>query len=158
MSVNRNRPHVLILPEDDANRQIANGFHLETYSNQFQVLAECGGWIKVLHCFERDHVGQMERFPERLMILLIDLDGRNERYQSIKDKIPARIADRIFVLSTLTEPEELKGDLGSFEQIGRALAKDCREGKNQTWPHRLLQHNAEEVRRLNERVRPILFN
>ncbi len=28
MSVNRALPHVLVLPEDDANRQIANGFLL----------------------------------------------------------------------------------------------------------------------------------
>lgn len=30
MSVNRARPHVLVLPEDDANRQIAVGFELES--------------------------------------------------------------------------------------------------------------------------------
>ena len=29
MSVNVYNPHVLVLPEDDANRQIANGFLLE---------------------------------------------------------------------------------------------------------------------------------
>jgi hypothetical protein len=29
MSVNEHQPHVLILPEDRANLQLANGFHLE---------------------------------------------------------------------------------------------------------------------------------
>ncbi len=29
MSVNKYKPHVLILPEDDADRQIANGFCTE---------------------------------------------------------------------------------------------------------------------------------
>lgn len=28
MSVNKYKPHVLVLPEDDANRQLANGFLL----------------------------------------------------------------------------------------------------------------------------------
>jgi hypothetical protein len=29
MSVNKYHPHVLVLPEDDANRQLANGFLLD---------------------------------------------------------------------------------------------------------------------------------
>jgi hypothetical protein len=29
MSVNKYLPHVLVLPEDDANRQMANGFFLD---------------------------------------------------------------------------------------------------------------------------------
>ena len=29
MSVNKYLPHVLVLPEDDANRQLANGFLLD---------------------------------------------------------------------------------------------------------------------------------
>lgn len=28
MSVNKHLPHVFVLPEDDANRQLANGFYL----------------------------------------------------------------------------------------------------------------------------------
>ena len=63
----------------------------------------------------------------------------------------------MFILSVLTEPEELKGSLGSYETIGTAMAKDCREGTDTTWGHALLRHNAGELVRLRERVRPILF-
>ena len=56
-----------------------------------------------------------------------------------------------------TEPEALRAALGSYETIGRALAKDCREGTDTTWEHRLLRHNSGEIGRLRERVRPILF-
>ncbi len=41
MSVNRHLPHVFVLPEDGANRQLAKGFHLEvdwTRQRQMQVL------------------------------------------------------------------------------------------------------------------------
>jgi hypothetical protein len=34
MSVNRNRPHVFVLPEDDANLQLATGFVLEFPTRQ----------------------------------------------------------------------------------------------------------------------------
>jgi len=62
MSVNHYLPHVLVLPEDDANRQIANGFQLDISSRQIQVLPEAGGWIRVLECFTEDHIGAMDRF------------------------------------------------------------------------------------------------
>jgi hypothetical protein len=157
MSVNKSKPHVLVLPEDDANRQIANGFQRDVASRQLQVLVEAGGWTKVLECFVTDHSSWMERVKNRLMVLLIDLDDKENRQQSVKAKIPADLAHRVFILSTRTEPEKLRTDLGSYETIGRALAKDCREGTDKTWSHPLLRHNLDEVRRLNEQVRPILF-
>lgn len=53
--MNKERPHILVLPEDGANRQLANGFLLEVdlaRQRQMQVLAEAGGWRHVLHLFE----------------------------------------------------------------------------------------------------------
>jgi len=91
------------------------------------------------------------------MILLIDFDNKEARLQGVQAKIPTRLTDRVFVLGALTEPEDLKNDLGSFETIGLALAKDCREGTNERWSHELLRHNAPEILRLREQVRPILF-
>jgi hypothetical protein len=63
----------------------------------------------------------------------------------------------VFILGTLTEPEALKRDLGSYETIGLALAQDCRDETDTTWGHDLLRHNAGELERLRETVRPILF-
>lgn len=59
MSPNRHRPHVLVLPEDDANRELANGFHLQidlTRQRQMQVLPVAGGWNEVLKRFKSEHV------------------------------------------------------------------------------------------------------
>jgi hypothetical protein len=63
----------------------------------------------------------------------------------------------VFILGALTTPEALKQDLGPYEEIGSAMAKDCRDGTDSIWGHRLLQHNAREIDRLRTRVRPILF-
>jgi hypothetical protein len=82
MSVNKNRPHIFVLPEDDANRQLANGFFLDhslwnrrrrfqvlaldhslwNRRRRFQVLAEAGGWRRVLECFQSDHIQEWNVF------------------------------------------------------------------------------------------------
>jgi len=53
MSVNKYLPHVLVLPEDDANRQLANGFQLDVFlaTRRMQILEEAGGWQEVLNRF-----------------------------------------------------------------------------------------------------------
>jgi len=51
------------LPEDRANRQIANGFQMALdwqVQGRIQVLPEAGGWSKVLDVFESDHIRAMD--------------------------------------------------------------------------------------------------
>jgi hypothetical protein len=52
-SANKYAPHVLVLPEDDANSDIANGFvlHVALDSRAIQVLRCAGGWAKVRDAF-----------------------------------------------------------------------------------------------------------
>jgi hypothetical protein len=162
MSVNRDLPHVLVLPEDDANRQLANGFHKEVPWNRqrrMQVLEVARGWTRVLGLFGSVHVPEMHRCPTRFMVLLIDFDDQQpERLRQAQNSIPQPLTERVFILGARSEPEALKPVLGlSYEEIGSKLARDCREEADDTWGHALLQHNAEEVRRLRERVSPILF-
>jgi hypothetical protein len=158
--MNKMVPHVLVLPEDDANRQLANGFQLDHSldTRRMQILDEAGGWHEVLERFKEDHIAEMERNANRFMVLLVDFDRRDNRLQEIAAEIPAHLNERVFVLGTWSEPEELRQALGSYEKIGLALAKDCRENSNDTWMHDLLKHNAGELERLRQRVRPILFS
>jgi hypothetical protein len=161
MSPNKEKPHVLVLPEDDANSQLATGFHLEVDSTryrQMQVLPAAGGWNEVLNRFTRDQVDGMDKWPVRFMVLLIDFDGKEGRLETAKAEIPDHLTERVFILGTLTKPEDLKrAKLGDYEAIGSAMAKDCREETDTTWVHPLLRHNASELDRLREHVRPIFF-
>jgi hypothetical protein len=159
MSVNKYRPHVLVLPEDDANRQLANGFQLDPLLNtrRMQVLEVADGWRKVLDCFKQEHVPEMKRNQNQFMVLLIDFDKREDRLDIVRAEIPPDLKDRVFVLGVWDEPEKLRQDLGSFETTGLALAKDCRDNAEVTWSHNLLCHNASELERLRKHVRPILF-
>lgn len=161
MSVNRYLPHILVLPEDDANSRLANGFVLNldpSALTKIQVLEDAGGWGGVLDRFESDHIRGMDRYPKRFMVLLIDFDDVAERLNIAKSRIPERLMDRVFILGALDEPEKLRSaGLGGYESIGSAMAQDCREGTDTIWRHDLLRHNAGELVRLREHVRPILF-
>jgi hypothetical protein len=157
MSVNKYRPHVLVLPEDDANRQLANGFDLNLASRQLQVLAPSGGWALVRDSFVADHIVDMQRNPHRFMVLLIDFDNNLNRLEAVRASIPIDLTERVFV-SALSNPEALRqGGLGSYEAIGGSLADDCRDRTQTVWSHQLLQHNEAELARLRNAVCDFLF-
>jgi hypothetical protein len=157
VSANKHLPHVLVLPEDDADRQLANGFRLELDSarqRQMQVDPVARGWLAVLELFVSDHVPAMTRYANRFIVLLIDFDRKDDRLDYAKSSIPDHLKDRVFILGVWSNPQDLQAPL---EEIGSALARDCRDETNTTWGHELIRHNAGELARLRERVRPILF-
>jgi hypothetical protein len=158
MSVNKYLQHVFVLPEDDANRQLANGFLLDLSARQVQVLPEAGGWIQVRDRFVLDHVEGMRKYDHRFIIMLIDFDDHITRLKTMKTVIPRDLIDRVFVLGTLSKPEALRqAGLGSYEIIGKAMADDCRSGTQAIWAHDLLRHNEGELARLRTAVCGVLF-
>jgi hypothetical protein len=161
MSASKYLPHVFVLPEDDANLQIASEFNARLDGlpqRQMQVLVPAGGWSEVLDLFEKVHIAEMRRCLNRSMILLIDFDGNMGRLQQAKNKIPADLGDRVFVLGAWRDPETLKPRLGSYETIGTRMAADCRDSTTNCWGDDHLQHNAAELARLGAYVVPtILF-
>jgi hypothetical protein len=160
MSINKFKPHVLVIPEDDANRQIANGFLLDPdiANRSIQVLEEVGGWTAVRDRFIQDHIANMQQYDDRFVVLLVDFDERAQRLIDVTAEIPPDLRERVFVLGVWNEPENLKRALGRpYEELGRLMAEDCKDESQFIWGHPLLEHNAEELARLRERVRPILF-
>jgi hypothetical protein len=166
---NKYNQHLLVLPEDRANEQIANGFNniLDLYSGAIQIERPSGGWGKVVDNFAKNYVSEMRIFTKMMIVLLIDFDDYNDldnsnyqdRLNYIKSQIPVDLQDRVFVLRSRNSPEKLKSNMKkSFEDIGESLAKDCAENKNETWGHDLLKHNENELKRLRLAVKPFLFN
>ncbi|BAY21220.1 hypothetical protein NIES2100_09700 [Calothrix sp. NIES-2100] len=161
MSINKHKPHILVLPEDDANRQIANGFLLDINLNSraIQVLPAARGWKDVLEKFTNEYASTMRQYPHRMIALLIDFDEDEDRLSYVKNYIPNDLKNRVFILGVLSEPERLRKDINkSFENIGEALAKDCAENTNELWGHNLLKHNKTELDRIISSVKPFLFN
>lgn len=160
---NKYLPHVFVLPEDDANRQIANGFilHPGLKSRVIQVLPPPGGWSHVVENFCTNQAADLRRYAERRMVLLIDYDGQfPQRLEDIREQIPVDLSERVFILGVLSEPEDLKRDLrhSGLEKIGEALADDCSQNTQQVWGNHLLRHNHDELERLIQDVKPFLFN
>lgn len=141
--MNNYAPHVIVLPEDDANRQIANGFVLNLPSDRrIQVLEVAGGWRRTLDQLRDFESKEMDRYRTRLLVLLIDFDGNPNRLDVAKRRVPPRLLDRVFIIGCLREPEDLRKRLGSFEAIGRKLADDCRQDARDHWNDDHLRHNA----------------
>jgi hypothetical protein len=157
--INKYTPHLLVLPEDDANRQLATGFVLGVqHERRIQVLVEAGGWSVVLERFQSEHISAMRKYHDRHMVLLLDFDERDNRPDQIRARIPDDLKERVFILGVQSEPEALKlAGLGSLEDIGSRLATECREGKRKIWAHDLLKINVTELDRLQQIICGFLF-
>jgi hypothetical protein len=161
MRSNKFQPHVLILPEDDANRQIANGFiqNLKVNERAIQILPAANGWEKAVDDFKENHIAEMRKFPSRMIVLLIDFDEKEDRLSYVNSQLPEDLKARVFVLGVFSEPEKLRSDTKkNFEKIGETLANDCTDDTNELWEHPLLKHNKTELDRMISSVKPFLFN
>ncbi|MEI8017298.1 MAG: hypothetical protein WCH39_03810 [Schlesneria sp.] len=160
-SVNKYLPHVYVIPEDDADRQIANGFvlHDQVRSTQIQVLPCTGGWSSVLEKFATEYVTHLRNHKNSYVIMLVDFDLEYEtRRKHFEEKVPDDLKNRVFVVGPKDEPEVLRQELGSsYEDIGESLAEDCFKGTVAVWDHDHLNHNHPDLQRMLQAVRPILF-
>ncbi len=166
MSGNREKPHVIVLPEDEANEKIAIGFTLSLNINARSIIIDkfAGGWRKVVSKFTTQLVPEMRKYRACIVLLLIDFDcyegcSHKERLHRVTCDIPDDLKNRVFVLGVLSEPEKLKTKCRkSFEQIGEILADGCPDNKNELWMDELMKHNEDELSRILLSVRPFLFS
>lgn len=161
MSVNKYKPHVLVVPEDRADEQIANGFmlHDKVDARRVQVVPCAGGWASVLEKFRTQYIAYLQSFPTGHVILLIDFDGDyTSRRQVFDNEVPSELKSRTFVIGAKFAPEDLRQAVGiGLEKIGLALADDCFQGTDAVWKHDHLEHNEPDRLRLVQSVRPIVF-
>lgn len=157
---NKYQDHMVVLPEDDANRQLANGFLNDPCLDhrRIQVLPVAGGWTAVVAQFLTEQAPPMRRYTLRRAVLLIDFDGRLQRRSEVQEQIPADLSERVFILGTLTEPEALMRATGKrLESLGGDMARSCCEDSGEIWKHELLRHNSKELTRLRKEVGSFLF-
>jgi hypothetical protein len=156
---NKYEPHLLVIPEDEANRQILTGFntHLDVNSRRIQVEPVAGGWKKALEKFKSDHITGMNRYDRRHVLIVIDFDRHPERLEMARDYIPENLRERVFVLGCLSEPERIREVTGmTKEQLGEALAEACVCGQGDVWNSEMLLHNETELERMKRTICPHL--
>lgn len=161
MSANKYKPHILVIPEDDADRKLAFGFsyHPAVADRAIDVRVPAGGWSRVLEVFEEEYIPHLRNFQQAHAVLLIDFDEKGESRRGLcEQRIPMDLKSRTFLIGTSDAPEDLKRELNlTLEQIGTALADDCGRDDLGRWTHPHLVHNLAEVQRMKRTVHPILF-
>ncbi|HUY88749.1 MAG TPA: hypothetical protein VMV10_08450 [Pirellulales bacterium] len=159
--MNKYESHVFVIPEDDANRQIAEGFveYHEVNHLRIRVMPVAGGWANVLVTFQNEYVRTLRNFGKAHIVMLIDFDDQVEQRRArFEEEIPEDVKTRVFVIGSKYTPEALKKSMKiAFEKIGESLAGDCRADTAENWSHEQLEHNETERQRLVETVKPFLF-
>jgi hypothetical protein len=158
--LNKYKPHLLVLPEDDANRQLANGFveHLNINHRAIQILPEARGWENALDELEKNYSSRIQKYPDCIFVLMIDFDNSQSRLQYAKGRVPQGIEERVFILGVFSAPEKLRKALSlSFEKIGETLADECVNERQTLWTHQLLEHNQDELIRIAAVINSFLF-
>lgn len=163
MSVNKYKPHLYVIPEDDADRQIADGFVLyaRVAARQVQVVEPAGGWARVLDVFKDEYIPILQSNAHAHVVMLIDFDKvPGQRLDWFKSEIPELVASRVFVIGPRGTPEQLRKSLrpGGFEKLGDSLAEECDTQRLSLWNHAMLSHNDSERLRMVQTVRPFLFS
>ena len=130
--MNKYAPHVYVIPEDDRNRQIADGFvlHHQVNNTRIQVVPVAGGWAKVLATFREEYISTLRNYANAHVVMLIDFDDQVEaRKTRFESKIPAEYRSRVFLVGSRHEPETLKRAIHmGFEKIGESLAARSKTG------------------------------
>ena len=159
--MNKYAPHVYVIPEDDADRQIADGFvgHYAVNDMRIKVMPLARGWPNVLATFHDEYIQTLRNYPLAHVVLLIDFDDEVEkRKATFEQAIPNDLKSRVFVVGAKDNPETLKKVMQiSLEEIGKTLAVDCNLGTVQHWSHDQLQHNDTERQRMVQILKPFLF-
>lgn len=157
---NKYQDHLWIVPEDDADRQLAMGFvqHPSVRLGVVQVLPVAGGWGPARDAVAR-MVPDLQRLARRRVLLLVDFDGDPQRRDDVTRDLPDGVRERVFVLGVWSNPERLKADLHGrrLEHIGEDLAAACVGDVGGLWDHALLAHNRPELDRLRHEVGPFLL-
>ena len=161
MAVNKYKPHIYIIPEDDADRQIANGFELDDRLSvrALQVMKPAGGWAPVVESIIDEYLPKLRSNKNTTVVGIIDCDNHEHRIAEQLEKIPEELRDRVFILGTHQNPETFRSSVKlSFERIGEVLADECFREEFDVWHHDDLRHIRDEIQRARDVLRPILFD
>jgi hypothetical protein len=162
MSVNKFRDHMVVLPEDDATRQLVNGFclHDRLDPRRVSVQPPSRGWSAAVDSFERVWIDYLRRYQRALFVFLIDFDGDPDaRRDKVRAAVPTDLRDRVFVLGPRDNVEALRAASGtSPERLGSMLAAECfGDADLAAWLHEHVASNTPERERLAPLARSALL-
>lgn len=112
----------------------------------------------MLSVLEREYLHYLRVYPHAQILLLIDFDHADNRRSACEVAIPEDLRDRVFVIGSWNEPEDIRRDLHiSFERMGTQLADECYRARYDLWTGPHFAHNEAERNRLATALRSILI-
>lgn len=155
---NKYNSHLWIIPEDEEDAQIIRGFLLNHNINQRKVQLRplANGWPKAVELINNM---ELSKYQGRHLVLVIDFDNDfSNRFEEIQGKIDNDIKNRVYILGAKKEPKNLKNSLKkNLETIGKDIAAECENNSHDWLTDEMLKHNKAEIIRLEQDVKPFLF-
>lgn len=158
MSADKYKNHIIIIIEDDKNRQIVNGFtqNLNIVNSRQIETYVAGGWPNVKKMFIEVYEKRMTTTPYMYLVLVADFDNKEDRYDAIFRVVPDALKDRVMLVGARGEPEDITWS-SKLETLGRELAEACFRNEEGRWGSEHLCHNLPERERVGNKMRSILF-
>ncbi len=124
---NRHKWHIVVVPEDDATRQLGNGLSnaFPAIATRIKFLREAGGWTDAVATIKDL---ELDKYPNRRVLLIIDLDQDDTRLKFIRSQPEiSKFNNRIFILGSFIASEQLKPVVKSrnLENVGQILGENC---------------------------------
>lgn len=132
-----------------------------------QPMKVAGGWPNAKFLLQDVHVPEMKRNPNIYLVVLIDMDKKTApiigpeetRKHDFQKLVPSELRARVAILGARKDPESLTRKTNrSREEIGMQLATECYDGTRSLWEHEDLRHNLDELDRIGDQLRKILFS
>lgn len=156
MTVNRNKPHLVVVQEDSPYRDLTNGIRNAVNVEGYRIHCRTpvGGWSKVLDSLN-DNISSLKRYNDMHLLLLMDFDNK---FVSRMNRFQLVIAgksyeNRVFLLGVDNkEFENLKQTLGqsNIEHIGKMLVEECPQRQTNVWNNKHLNCNKPEIKRMRD--------
>ncbi|WP_395144447.1 hypothetical protein [Armatimonas sp.] len=161
MAGNRYKNRVEIFVEDDANRELVNGFlrvGYLPYRKDIIVVTPAGGWRVLKNKFSEEYIKRMRNDKFLHVVLVVDFDDKDDRFTEVSSVIPSDLCDRVMLIGMKDEPEDMRRSMGKhLEDIGEEIAKACFDKAEGVWGDEHLKHNHSERERIGQTMRDLLF-
>ncbi len=158
MSVNLFKPHLVILPEDEKNRDIALAVqrHLpRAFANQIKIENPLRGWLKTLDAI--DLVYQPNK-DEQYIVAVIDFDDNlEERHQMIAKRFEENGYNKghVFVIGAKSEAENVWQMPILQDKTLRLENEDYLKFTDRFWTSDQLVHNRATLEALCQMVHKV---
>lgn len=161
MSINRYQNYLIVLFEDNAYKDLFMGFDFSV-QRQISLKPICGGFdsVYVQLTNEKDVLlKELNKYSNAYVLALIDADLDNHphsqkgKIDKLKTAIDAKYQDRIFIIGSKIEAEDIKRAIiseGNWKTVAQKLEDSCQNHDCELWQDEMLKHNLDEISRLKQ--------